>query len=297
MDAVCEDDGGQCPDIVGDDKATVFVPVSSEEQSSGLRHTEEGHGGARGGAEAESRSVADVLDNSQQVLRNRWIDMDPPHFVLGIEDLAGRHDGIQALDGGCVAVIVEHFKLFPVSWVAEAQAAQEAVHLGFGEGIRAVEIGWVLRRYHEKRTWHRPADAFEGGLVFAHHLEECRLGARGCPVDFIGEDDIGEDRALAELEGAVGRSVNGTAGDVGRQQVRGELDPPECPVDGPCHGFGEGGLAGAGDVFEQDMASTEQGEQCMQGFGVLAAQHPVQVVPVLGEGVREGGVGGQSGYR
>jgi hypothetical protein len=53
--------------------------------------------------------------------------------------------------------------------------------------------------------------------VLAHHFEERGLGARAGAVDLIGEQDVGEDRALAELEGAIRGLIETAAGDVGGQ--------------------------------------------------------------------------------
>ena len=49
----------------------------------------------------------------------------------------------------------------------------------------------------------------------------------GGAVHFVGKHDIGENRSFARREFAFAGVVNESAGDVGGQQVGGELDTPE----------------------------------------------------------------------
>ncbi len=61
-----------------------------------------------------------------------------------------------------------------------------------------------------------------------------------------------------ELLAAVALLEDVTAGDVGRQQVRRELDAPELERQQPRERLDEIGLAEAGQAFEQDVAPREQ---------------------------------------
>ena len=72
----------------------------------------------------------------------------------------------------------------------------EAVLLGFGQRIGAFLLDRVLRGQHEERVVEAVADAADGDLAFLHGFEQggLRLGRRA--VDFVGEDDVGEQRAL-----------------------------------------------------------------------------------------------------
>ena len=72
-------------------------------------------------------------------------------------------------------------------------------------------------------------------MFLLHRLEERRLRLRGCPVDLVGENDVGEHRTSDELEvpcvcgGILFDDVG--AGDIRRHQVGRELDALEGEVE------------------------------------------------------------------
>jgi len=70
-----------------------------------------------------------------------------------------------------------------------------------------------------------------GDLVFLHGLQERGLGLGRRPVDLIGQDHVGEDRALDETEGTPTRVrivvQDLRSGDIRRHQIRRELDTIE----------------------------------------------------------------------
>ena len=65
------------------------------------------------------------------------------------------------------------------------------------------------------------------------------------------------------------------AEDVAGHQVGGELDPLEVETQEPAEGLDEGGLADAGDAFEQDVPAAEDADE----------HEPVQVGPAQEHGV------------
>ena len=69
--------------------------------------------------------------------------------------------------------------------------------------------------------------AVDGDLLLLHRLEQRGLRLRRGPVDLVGEHDLGNDRPGAELEVAGLLVVDRDAGDIARQQIRGELDALE----------------------------------------------------------------------
>ncbi len=73
----------------------------------------------------------------------------------------------------------------------------------------------------------------------------------------FGQDQVGEDRAGAEIENGVVGVPHGDAQDVGRQQVRGHLDAGELEVQRAGHGQGEGGFADFGYAFDEHVAAGE----------------------------------------
>ena len=98
-------------------------------------------------------------------------------------------------------------------------AHQEAVELRLRQRVRAMVLDRVLRRQHHERRRQRVRVVIHGDLRFVHRFQERRLGLRGGAVDFVGDDDIGEDRAGLEFEALRGRVEYADADDVAGQQV------------------------------------------------------------------------------
>ena len=101
----------------------------------------------------------------------------------------------------------------------------------FGQRIRAFHLNRVLRGEDEERFLQRVADSGGRDLMLLHCFEQRGLGLGRRAIDFIGEDDVGEDRASNELQLASSRRAiffdDVGAGDVGRHQVGRELNPLE----------------------------------------------------------------------
>ena len=89
----------------------------------------------------------------------------------------------------------------------------------------------VLRGEHEKGVWQFVALAGGGHGALLHGLEEGRLCLGRRSVDFVSEDDVGEQGSLVELEPALLVENLGTD-DVARHQVRRELDAVEAEAEG-----------------------------------------------------------------
>ncbi len=87
------------------------------------------------------------------------------------------------------------------------------------------------------------------------------MRARGGAIDFVGKDDVGEDRSVAEFELARLRIVDADAENVGGKQVGGELDALKTAVKRFGQGLGKGGFAGAGNVFDEEMATGKKGDE------------------------------------
>ena len=104
--------------------------------------------------------------------------------------------------------------------VADAEAQHEAVELRLGQREGAGEVLRVLRRDDEERLGQRDGLAVDRDLPLVHGLEQRGLRARARAVDLVGEQDVREDRPLAEDELAVALVVDGDADDVAREQDR-----------------------------------------------------------------------------
>ncbi|MNP50140.1 hypothetical protein D3C76_1443850 [compost metagenome] len=102
-----------------------------------------------------------------------------------------------------------------------------------------------------------------GDLPFFHGFQQCGLDFGWGAVDFVGEDDVAEQRARLETNAvAFGRLLQDlAAGDVRRQQVGGELDAPHLRLQVRGQGFYRARLGQAREAFEQQMAVGEQAQQ------------------------------------
>jgi hypothetical protein len=107
--------------------------------------------------------------------------------------------------------------------------------------------------------------AARGDPVLLHRLQQRRLRLGRRAVDLVGEQEVGEDRALDEAERALagGRIFleHVGAGDVGRHQVGRELDAAEREVQRLGQRRDEQRLGQARDADEQAVAAREQRDE------------------------------------
>src|SRR5208282_2088419 len=85
--------------------------------------------------------------------------------------------------------------------------------------------------------------------------------ARRGAIDFIGQNDVGKNRAVAEFELARFGIVDADPEDVAGKKVAGELDALESAMKGFGEGLRERGFADAGNVFDQQVAARQQRDQ------------------------------------
>ena len=202
-------------------------------------------------------------------------DVDLLHRGDHRGDLAGGDHGGDLGQRGGRLVCFQHFHLGLLVRVAHGNPCHEPVPLGLRERVRALHFNRVLRGHHHKRLIEFVGLAVHGDLVLLHALQQGRLGLGRGAVDFVADDDVGEHRAGPELEGPGRLVVDGHARDVGREQVRGELDPADRTVDGAGKSLGQQGLAHPGDVLQEQVALGQQhGQGQFRRFG-LAVDHRV----------------------
>lgn len=220
--------------------------------------------------------------DADEVVEERGGDADGVDGGLEADDVVAVEDGLEGGEFGGGGASFEDAGFVFGGGVAEGDAGEEAVELVLGEGVGAFELVGVLGGDdHEGGVELEDAavDA-DGGLV--HGFEEGGLGARGRAVDFVGEDDVGEDWPAAEDE-VVGCAVEDAgAQDVAGEHVWGELDAAEGAVDAAGEGGGEDGFADAGDVFDEEVAAGEEAaDGAVDGVGVAV----VDAGDVVAEGL------------
>ena len=145
--------------------------------------------------------------------------------------------------------------------IAHADAHQEAVELRFGQWIGAVMLDGILRGDDQERLRQRHGFAVDGDLRFVHGFEQRGLRARRGAIDFVGENDVGENRSGAKFKFARFGVVDADAEHVAGQQVGSELDALKAAMKRFGEGLGERGFADAGNVFDQQVAARQERDQ------------------------------------
>ena len=111
------------------------------------------------------------------------------------------------------------------------QLQHEPVDLCFGKWVRAFLFDRVLRRQNEERLLEDVRRAADRDLLLLHRFEQRGLHLGRSAIDFVREDDVGEDRTLLHRELPVGLIVDLGSNDVRRQEVGCKLDSAERRVD------------------------------------------------------------------
>ena len=260
-DAMREDRDGKLLEIVGQ------AEIAAVEKSAGLCGALQHQGAARADAESELIGVPRTIDDVERIVLQARIDFDVRDGLLHGEDFVHVGDGLQRLQRIVVCALAQDFFLSFVRRIAHLDAHQEAIELGFGERIRAVVLDRILCGNDKKRVGQRKRFAVDGDLRIVHRFEQRGLRARGGAVDFVGENDVGKDRALTEFKIARFGIVDADAEHVARQQVGRELDALETALKGLCKGLRECCFTDAGNIFDQQVSTREKGdERKLNGF-------------------------------
>ena len=134
----------------------------------------------------------------------------------------------------------------------------------FGQGVSAFEFDGVLRSQYEERIGQRARRAEQGDGAFLHGFEQGRLRLGRSAIDFVSQQEIGEDRPRMKFHRAPSISLflqDMRAEDVARHQVGRELYALGVEVEQLAEGFDERGFAYAGQPFEQDVAATQDARE------------------------------------
>ena len=154
---------------------------------------------------------------------------------------------------------------------ARAGGSGRAATSGEGEGPR--EVLRVLRGDDEEGLGQGNRLPVEGDLSLVHGLEKSGLRPGARAVDLVGQEDVREDGALAKHELALALVVHADAEHVARQEVARELDATcRSPPTGLGESPGEGRLANARHILDEQVPTTEERDQCELDRVLLAFQ-------------------------
>ena len=110
--------------------------------------------------------------------------------------------------------------------------------------------------------------------MLLHRLEQRRLDLGGRAVDLVGQDHVGEDRALLGLELGLLRVVDERADQVRREQVGRELDALEGRPDRVGEGADGKGFREPRYTFHEHVPIGQQPDQQPLHHGLLPDDHP-----------------------
>lgn len=138
---------------------------------------------------------------------------------------------------------------------------EESVKLRLGQRIRAFLLDRVLCRHHQEQCRQGEGVAADRDLPLAHRFEERRLHLGRGTIDFVGKNDIVKQWPALEFELGGLRAVDLGTGEIGRQQVRCELDAVEIRLDARSQLLDRGGLGQAGGTFDEQVTIGKKGNQ------------------------------------
>jgi len=272
-DAVAEHVGGDAFDIVrGDEAASVQVGVGAGGEG-------EGDGGARRGSVAEEgNNVGEAVgsgfaggeDDVDDVVFHASVDEDGVDEFTGADDVGRFEDALDVEVRGGGAHEVEDLSFLLAGGVPDLEFEHESVELGFGEGVGAFLFEGVLGGENDEGVREFVGGVADGDLAFGHGFEEGALNLCGGAVDFVGEDEVGEEGPLFGGELAGARVVDEGSDEISWEKIRGELDALELGVDTGREGFDREGFCDAWDTFEEDVSVGEEPDEEAVDEGLLS---------------------------
>ena len=122
----------------------------------------------------------------------------------------------------------------------------------------------------------------DGDLIFLHRLQQRGLRFRRRAVDFVGQNDVGEDRPLQKPQlpraGELVFLNDLGAGDVGRHQVGRELNAPEFERQSVGQRADQQRLGQARHAHQQAMPAGEHRHQQFLDHLLLPDDHAAQLL-------------------
>jgi len=187
--------------------------------------------------------------------------MDLVHQLARLQNFLERDDGLDRRFRAGERHAIQNFPLLRLVRIIEDHLEHEAVHLRFGQWIRAFLVNRVFRGEHEERRRQFHRFAAERDLPLLHCFKQGALDFRRGAVDFVGQNKVRKDRAARGMIFSILRIVNQRADDVSRQQIGRELDAVKIRPHRRCERAGGKCFGEAGHAFEQDMAVRQQADE------------------------------------
>jgi hypothetical protein len=166
---------------------------------------------------------------------------------------------------------------------AHVDLQHEPVFLRLRQRIGALVFDGILRGEDREIGRQGVGVTVNGDQALLHGLKQGRLGFGGRAVDLIGQQEIGEHRPLDQRELVALEVEDVGAGDVGRHQVRGELDARKTAAQGGGDGPHQQRFGDSRHAFHQGMMPGKDGDQREVNHPGLADDDFANFRPHLGE--------------
>ena len=131
---------------------------------------------------------------------------------------------------GCLA---SNLELLLFCRIVDVNFQQKAIQLCLREWVGSLLLDGIARREDLKRIGQLVCGAPSSDLPLLHRLQQCGLSLRWRAIDLVSEHQVLEDRSLHEAQLAAYAPLRldlvkeVSPSDVGRQQIRCELNPSE----------------------------------------------------------------------
>ena len=241
----------------------------------------DGGGGLSFGMGGENEADGVILDvRGDGNLTDEALEFDDLLFCQYSGDL-----GFRAFGGAG-----EDFAEFSAAGIADDQFEKETVELRFRQRISAFLVNRILGGHDKERLLEFANLAAGGDAFLLHGFEHGGLRFGGGAIDFVGENQVGKNGAVLELEfafAAGGFHDDVGAEDVGRHEIGSELNAVEAHVESFAESADEECFAEAGDAFEEDVTSAENGDEGAFDDGVVPDDHLADFIAQRRVGVAE----------
>src|SRR3954464_9490436 len=233
---------------------------------------------ARAGAELDPILLARLAGRGRQldrVLHHAPVDEHGVRRAL----VAGERGGgehLADLRGGAQRALDDR-DLVAVLGVADDELEHEAVDLRLGQRVGALGLDRVLRRQHEERLGDVVRLVPDRDLALLHHLEQRRLHLGGGAVDLVGQQEVAEHGAELRVEPARVGAVDAGADEIGRHEVRGELEALEEAAERVGQRLHGQRLGQAGHALEQHVPTGQEGHEQPLEHRLLTDDHPLDL--------------------
>jgi hypothetical protein len=118
---------------------------------------------------------------------------------------------------------------------------------------------------------------FRRDLSFFHCFEQRALSLGRGAIDLVGQDQLGKDGSWMEVKAAAVAVEDRDAENVCRQHVAGELNALKIQAQHPGQYMGQGGLADARQVFDEQVPARQQAGERETDGAFLAKDDAVDV--------------------